>query len=129
MADDATQPLYHIGGVAAIVAVHPQTLRLYERHGLVKPSRSRGKTRLYSAQDVERVKLIVHLIRHEGVNLAGVAKILELDDTVREVETVIRRWMEQWHGRVERELAARHESLEAAPRLADRAIAVPIRRG
>jgi hypothetical protein len=78
---------------------------------------------------VERVKLIVHLIRHEGVNLAGVAKILELDDTVREVETVIRRWMEQWHGRVERELAARHESLEAAPRLADRAIAVPIRRG
>src|SRR5574341_1689220 len=110
MADDATQPLYHIGGVAAIVAVHPQTLRLYERHGLVKPSRSRGKTRLYSAQDVERVKLIVHLIRHEGVNLAGVAKILELDDTVREVETVIQRWMEEWHGRVERELAAHKPS-------------------
>jgi MerR family transcriptional regulator/heat shock protein HspR len=129
MAEDATQPLFHIGGVAAIVAVHPQTLRLYERHGLVRPSRSRGKTRLYSAQDVERVKLIVDLIRNEGVNLAGVAKILELDDTVREVETVIRRWMEEWRGRVERELALRHESLEAAPRGPDHAISVPIRRG
>ncbi len=129
MPEDATQPLYHIGGVAAIVAVHPQTLRLYERHGLVKPSRSRGKTRLYSERDVERVKLIVHLIRNEGVNLAGVAKILELDDTVREVEAVIRRWIEDWHGRVERELSVRHESLEAVPGRPDRAMTVPIRRG
>lgn len=129
MAEDPSQPLYHIGGVATIAGVHPQTLRLYEQHGLLKPSRSRGKTRLYSAQDVERVKLIVHLIRNEKINLAGVAKILQLEETVREVETVLRRWMEDWHGRVERELAIRHESLEAVPRGPDHAISVPIRRG
>lgn len=129
MTDEFTRPLYHIGGVAESTGVHPQTLRLYERQGLLKPSRSRGKTRLYSERDLERVKLIVHLTRNEGVNLAGVAKILELDDTVREVETVLRRWMQEWSTRVERELAARHEPLEAAPHPPERAITVPIRRG
>jgi len=126
---DSGQPAYHIGSVAAIAAVHPQTLRLYERQGLLKPSRSRGRTRLYSASDVERVKLIVHLTRNEGVNLAGVAKILELEDDIREVETVVRRWMQEWSVRVERELASRHESLAAAPDSPEPAIRVPIRRG
>jgi MerR family transcriptional regulator/heat shock protein HspR len=129
MTDDPTRPIYHIGGVAAIAAVHPQTLRQYERQGLLKPSRSQGKTRLYSERDVERVKLIVHLTRNEGVNLAGVAKILELDDSIREVEGVVRRWMQEWSVRVERELALRHEPLDAAPHPSERAITVPIRRG
>ena len=129
MNEDSSQPVFHIGSVAAMAAVHPQTLRLYERQGLVKPSRSLGRTRLYSERDVERVKLIVHLTRNEGVNLAGVAKILELDDNIREVETVIRRWMQEWSVRVERELATRHESLEPAPHPPERAITVPIRRG
>lgn len=129
MNEDSSQPVFHIGSVAAMAAVHPQTLRLYEREGLLKPSRSLGRTRLYSEQDVERVKLIVHLTRNEGVNLAGVAKILELDDNIREVETVIRRWMQEWSARVERELATRHESLEAALHPPARAITVPIRRG
>ncbi|HET8761400.1 MAG TPA: MerR family transcriptional regulator [Nitrospiria bacterium] len=128
MADDSTRPLYHIGGVAALAAVHPQTLRIYEREGLLKPSRSRGKTRLYSERDVERVKLIVHLTRDEGLNLAGVAKILELQDQIREVEVVIQRWMHEWHERMVRELATRNERVDAAPRKG-RAIAVPIRRG
>jgi MerR family transcriptional regulator/heat shock protein HspR len=129
MNEDSGQPVFHIGSVAAMAAVHPQTLRVYERQGLLKPSRSRGRTRLYSERDVERVRLIVHLTRNEGVNLAGVAKILELEDNVREVETVIRRWMQEWSARVERELATRHESLEAAPHPPERAIRVPIRRG
>ncbi|MEW6682607.1 MAG: MerR family transcriptional regulator [Nitrospirota bacterium] len=129
MNEDSSQPVFHIGSVAAIASVHPQMLRLYERQGLLKPSRSLGRTRLYSEQDVERVKLIVHLTRNEGVNLAGVAKILELDDNIREVESVIRRWMQEWSARVERELATRHESLEAARHPPARAITVPIRRG
>jgi MerR family transcriptional regulator/heat shock protein HspR len=129
MKGDPNQPVFHIGSVAAMVAVHPQTLRVYERQGLLKPSRSLGRTRLYSERDVERVKLILHLTRNEGVNLAGVAKILELDDNIREVETVIRRWMQEWSVRVERELAVRHESLEAVPQPPERTIKVPIRRG
>lgn len=129
MTDDTARPIYHIGGVATIASVHPQTLRQYERQGLLKPSRSQGKTRLYSERDVERVKLIVYLTRTEGVNLAGVAKILELEDSVREVEAVVQRWMREWSARVERELAIRHEPLGAAPRPAEPAITVPIRRG
>ncbi len=129
MTDDPTRPMYHIGGVATIAAVHPQTLRQYERHGLLKPSRSQGKTRLYSERDLERVKLIVYLTRTEGVNLAGVAKILELEDSIREVEAVVQRWMREWSARVSRELAIRHEPLDAAPPPPQRAITVPIRRG
>lgn len=126
MSDDSTRPIYHIGGVAALAAVHPQTLRIYEREGLLTPSRSRGKTRLYSERDVERVKLIVHLTRDEGLNLAGVAKILELQDQIREVEVVIQRWMEEWHERMVRELASRHERVDAAPR---KGRAISIRQG
>ncbi len=129
MSGDSTRPIYHIGGVAALAAVHPQTLRLYEREGLLKPSRSLGKTRLYSERDVERVKLIVHLTRDEGINLAGVAKILELQDHVQEVASVIQGWMHGWHERMSRELASRHERLDAASPPTGRAIAVSIRRG
>jgi MerR family transcriptional regulator/heat shock protein HspR len=129
MSGDSTRPTYHIGGVAALAAVHPQTLRLYEREGLLKPSRSLGKTRLYSEHDVERVKLIVHLTRDEGINLAGVAKILELEDHIQEVASEIQRWMNQWHERMTRELASRHERLDAESPPTGHAIAVAIRRG
>ncbi|MFZ5864169.1 MAG: heat shock protein transcriptional repressor HspR [Nitrospirota bacterium] len=128
MSEDGARPMYHIGGVAALAGVHPQTLRMYEREGLLKPSRSSGKTRLYSDRDVERVKLIVHLTRDEGINLAGVAKILELQDHVQDVASVIQGWMQEWHERMTRELANRHERLHAEPP-ASRAIPVSIRRG
>jgi MerR family transcriptional regulator/heat shock protein HspR len=124
MPEDSTRPIYHIGAVAALAAVHPQTLRLYEREGLLKPSRSSGKTRLYSERDVERVKLIVHLTRDEGINLAGVAKILELQDHVQEVASVIQGWMHEWHERVTRELASRHERLDAHVPHAGRAVVI-----
>jgi MerR family transcriptional regulator/heat shock protein HspR len=127
--EDSTRPIYHIGAVAALAAVHPQTLRLYEREGLLNPSRSSGKTRLYSERDVERVKLIVHLTRDEGINLAGVAKILELQDHVQEVASVIQGWMHEWHERMTRELAGRNERLDAEAPPARRPIAVPVRRG
>jgi MerR family transcriptional regulator/heat shock protein HspR len=128
MPKDSTRGIYHIGGVAAIAGVHPQTLRLYERLGLIKPSRSLGKTRLYSQRDVERVTLIVHLTRDEGLNLAGVAKILELQDHIREVETAMQQWMHEWQERMESAMASRGERVDATPPKG-RAIAVPIRRG
>jgi MerR family transcriptional regulator/heat shock protein HspR len=129
ISEDSTRPIYHIGAVAALAGVHPQTLRLYEREGLLNPSRSSGKTRLYSERDVERVTLIVHLTRDEGINLAGVAKILELQDHVQEVASVIQGWMQEWHGRMTHELARRHERLDAESPPAKRPIAVPVRRG
>jgi MerR family transcriptional regulator/heat shock protein HspR len=123
------RPVYHISAVAALAAVHPQTLRLYERQGLLKPSRSRGNTRLYSERDVERLRLIVHLTRDEGVNLAGVSKILELQETIQGVEAAIQGWMEDWHERMRRELSARHEPLRPASDDRDAAVKIAIRRG
>jgi MerR family transcriptional regulator/heat shock protein HspR len=75
---DRGRPLYRISVVAEMVAVHPQTLRLYERKGLIRPSRTTGRTRLYSAEDVEEIRLILRLARELGVNLAGIEIILKM---------------------------------------------------
>jgi MerR family transcriptional regulator/heat shock protein HspR len=75
---DAGRPLYRISVVAEMLAIHPQTLRLYERKGLIRPSRTEGRTRLYSADDVEEIRRILRLSRDLGVNLAGVEIILKM---------------------------------------------------
>lgn len=72
--------VYIISVAAELAGVHPQTLRTYERRGLLKPQRSSGGTRRYSERDVERVRLIQQLTQGEGVNLAGVLRILALQD-------------------------------------------------
>lgn len=69
---------YTISAVAAQYELHPQTLRMYEREGLLKPSRSEGNTRLYTDEDIERLELILNLTRDLGVNLAGVEIILNM---------------------------------------------------
>src|SRR3569832_1597252 len=69
---------YMISAVAELYGVHPQTLRLYEREGLLQPSRSEGNTRLYTDEDLERLEVILHLTRDLGVNLAGVEIILNM---------------------------------------------------
>jgi MerR family transcriptional regulator, heat shock protein HspR len=76
--NDRGRPLYRISVVAEMLALHPQTLRLYERKGLIRPSRTTGRTRLYSAEDVEEIRLILRLSRDLGVNLAGVEIILKM---------------------------------------------------
>ena len=75
---DRGRPLYRISVVAEMLALHPQTLRLYERKGLIRPSRTTGRTRLYSAEDVEEIQLILRLGRELGVNLAGIEIILKM---------------------------------------------------
>jgi MerR family transcriptional regulator/heat shock protein HspR len=75
---DRGRPLYRISVVAEMLALHPQTLRLYEKKGLIRPSRTTGRTRLYSAQDVEEIRLILRLGRELGVNLAGIEIILKM---------------------------------------------------
>lgn len=74
--------VYIISVAAELAGVHPQTLRTYERKGLIKPARTSGGTRRYSARDVARVQLIQELTQGEGVNLAGVLRILQMQDEI-----------------------------------------------
>ncbi len=75
---DRDKPLYVISVAAELVDMHPQTLRLYERKGLIEPSRSAGKTRLYSQRNIEQLREIRRLTQELGVNLAGVEEIIRL---------------------------------------------------
>ena len=80
------EPCYVISVAAKMVGVHAQTLRYYEREGIIKPSRSRGNQRLYSPIDVERLRQIKTLVDELGVNLAGVDVILRLTERISEME-------------------------------------------
>ncbi len=77
---------YMISAVAETYGIHPQTLRLYEREGLLKPSRSDGNTRLYTADDLEQLELILSLTRDLGVNLAGVEVVLNMRRRMEEMQ-------------------------------------------
>jgi len=83
------EPVYLISEVAKILNIHPQTLRQYEREGLVTPSRTNGKIRLYSQENIDFIKNILHLTRELGINLAGVSKILDLETKIRSLEVEI----------------------------------------
>ena len=83
------EPVYLISVVADILGVHPQTLRQYEREGLIKPSRTNGKIRLYSQKDINHIKYVLKLTKEIGVNLAGVDIILKLNDKIEELESII----------------------------------------
>src|SRR6202023_2958220 len=80
---------YMISSVAEQYGLHPQTLRLYEREGLLKPSRSDGNTRLYTQEDLERLEVILKLTRDLGVNLAGVEIILNMREKMGEMQRQI----------------------------------------
>jgi MerR family transcriptional regulator/heat shock protein HspR len=75
---DRSRPLYMIGVVAEMVKIHPQTLRMYEKKGLIRPSRTEGRTRLYSPENVEEIARVTRLARDLGVNLAGIEIILKM---------------------------------------------------
>jgi len=77
---------YMISAVAELYHLHPQTLRLYERAGLLTPSRSQGNTRLYTDQDLERLEIILNLTRELGVNLAGIEIILNMRDKMADMQ-------------------------------------------
>ena len=80
------EPVYLISVVAEILNIHPQTLRQYEREGLLKPSRTNGKIRLYSQKDIDHIRYVLTLTRDLGVNLAGVDIILQLNKRIEELE-------------------------------------------
>jgi MerR family transcriptional regulator/heat shock protein HspR len=76
---------YMISSVAEMYGIHPQTLRLYEREGLLKPSRTEGNTRLYTEEDLERLEFILNLARDLGVNIAGIAIVLQMRERMEEM--------------------------------------------
>jgi len=90
MMDDRDRPLYMISVAAELSGMHPQTLRVYESRGLVTPKRSGGNTRLYSQADIEQLELISQLT-NEGINLAGVMRIIDLEDRLTEREKRVER--------------------------------------
>lgn len=85
---------YTISAVAELFDIHPQTLRLYEREGLLKPSRSVGNTRLYEDADIERLEVILSLTRDLGVNLAGVEIILNMREKMNQMQSEFERFLE-----------------------------------
>ena len=84
-------PRYMISVAADLVGMHPQTLRIYEQKGLVRPKRTAGNTRLYSEADIERLRLINRLTTELGLNLAGVEHVLRLEDQLRRMQRRIER--------------------------------------
>ena len=84
---DKDKPLYVISVAAELVDMHPQTLRLYERKGLIEPSRSAGKTRLYSQRNIEQLREIRRLTQELGVNLAGVEEIIKLRERLDSLQS------------------------------------------
>ncbi len=82
-------PLYMIGVVAEMLKLHPQTLRMYERKGLIRPSRTVGRTRMYSVEDVEEIARVTRLARDLGVNLAGIEIILKMRRRMLDMQSQI----------------------------------------
>jgi MerR family transcriptional regulator/heat shock protein HspR len=117
---------YMISSVAELYQLHPQTLRLYERVGLLKPSRSQGNTRLYTDADLERLEVILNLTRELGVNLAGIEIILNMRDKMAEMQSEMEAFIKFVRNEVARNLTAEDERrvrnaiVRAAPRHAIR---------
>jgi MerR family transcriptional regulator/heat shock protein HspR len=103
MTKGKSKAAYMISAVAEQYSIHPQTLRLYEREGLLAPSRSEGNTRLYTAEDLERLEVILKLTRDLGVNLAGVEIILNM----REKMDAMQRQMQGFIDNLNQELSER----------------------
>jgi MerR family transcriptional regulator, heat shock protein HspR len=105
------RPRYMISVAAGLVGMHPQTLRIYENKGLVRPGRTPGGTRLYSERDLERLRLIQRLTTELGLNLAGVSRVIALEDELAQMrarfdrlEREMREAIEQVHRQYRRDL-------------------------
>ena len=113
---DKDKPLYVISVAAELVDMHPQTLRLYERKGLIEPSRSAGKTRLYSQRNIEQLREIRRLTQELGVNLAGVEEIIRLRSKLDVLQSRMEERIDTLHDRLQLELkGARALPAKAGP--------------
>jgi len=113
------QRLFMISVVSEMLGIHPQTLRLYEREGFIKPKRSGGNTRLYSEEDVEKLEMVLRLTRELGVNLAGVEVILSMREKMEQMQRGMQEIIERLRDELAREIRRREEMKTAL---------VPVRR-
>ena len=111
--------LFMISVVSEMLGIHPQTLRLYEREGFIKPKRSGGNTRLYSEEDVEKLEMVLRLTRELGVNLAGVDVILSMRDKMEQMQRDMEDTILSLREELAREISRREEARNAL---------VPVRR-
>lgn len=116
-------PRYMISVAAELVGMHPQTLRIYEQKGLVRPRRTAGNTRLYSDADVDRLRLIQRLTTEIGLNLAGVERVLHLEDELQRMrrrldrmEREMRQAIDDVHRQYRRDLVLYRPATSPAPR-------------
>ena len=113
------QRLFMISVVSEMLGIHPQTLRLYEREGFIKPKRSVGNTRLYSEEDVEKLEMVLRLTRELGVNLAGVEVILSMREKMEQMQHEMESTIQQLRAELAHEMQRREEMRKAL---------VPVRR-
>ena len=111
--------LFMISVVSEMLGIHPQTLRLYEREGFIKPKRSGGNTRLFSEEDVEKLEMVLRLTRELGVNLAGVDVILSMREKMEQMQRDREETILSLREELAREIARREEARNAL---------VPVRR-
>jgi MerR family transcriptional regulator/heat shock protein HspR len=128
MAKKRGKGAYMISAVAEMYEIHPQTLRLYEREGLLKPSRTEGNTRLYTEEDLKRLEFILELARDYGVNISGIDMILRMRenmDLMRKQMELMQEQMQQFFRYVQQEMIRRSASREPSP---GEGALVPVRR-
>jgi MerR family transcriptional regulator/heat shock protein HspR len=121
MAKRKSKGAYMISAVAEMYGIHPQTLRLYEREGLLKPSRTEGNTRLYTDEDLQRLEFILNLARDLGVNISGIAIILQMRERMEEMQRQIHDFVQY----IQEEVLSRATAATADP---SKGAIVPIRR-
>ena len=130
--EDRLRPVFVISVAAELAEMHPQTLRMYERRGLIRPQRSSKSTRLYSLEDVEHLRRIQQLVSECGLNLAGVERVLEMEERLADMQERLERLqadMAQLAAQAQEELEAVHRSYrkELIPLNSPREVAVVIR--
>lgn len=118
-----------ISAVAEMYDIHPQTLRLYEREGLLRPSRSEGNTRLYTDEDLERLEFILNLARDLGVNIAGIAIVLQMRERMEEMNRQMQGFVE--YVRTEMLTRMQQAQNQSTPGLVPlrRPVVIPLREG
>lgn len=99
-----SEPLYVISVASRLLRLHPQTLRKYEREGFVAPSRTTGNLRLYSTEDIERLRQVKHLVEDQGINLAGVQLALGLTEQIRDLQERLRNHRREDYDEISTEL-------------------------
>ncbi len=111
---------YSISVVADMLGVHQQTIRLYEKEGLISPKRSSGNTRQFTEEDVEQLEKVIHLTHKLGVNIAGVSMILKLQKKIKKLQDQVNKVFKQTSDSLERDsLSLREEAENAAKGLAE----------